>query len=127
MVRPLHPKEREGFNRREFLRRAAMAGVAVPSLSAILAACGSGAESNVAASGGGSASGGENAYGTGGISGAPYPLARPDAPVTWNVNDADMIESNLEPEANATVKALRWPFYLDDGVVKDFEKQYNCH
>ncbi len=124
MVRPLRPKERQSFNRREFLRRAAAAGIAVPSLSAILAACGSGAQTGVQSSAG--SGGTSNQYGTGGISGSPYPLARPDAPVTWNVNDADVIESNLQPEQNATVKALRWPYYLDDGVVKAFEKQYNC-
>ena len=37
-----HPKDRiPPLSRREFLRRAAMTGVAVPSLAAILAACGS--------------------------------------------------------------------------------------
>ena len=43
MVRPLHPKERQVYSRRAFLQRAAAAGIALPSLSAILAACGSGA------------------------------------------------------------------------------------
>ena len=79
-----HPKEREpanGVSRREFLRRAAAAGIAVPSLSAILAACGSGAQTTVGG-GSASASGGSaaaNKFGTGGIAGAPYPLARQDA------------------------------------------------
>ena len=50
MVRPLHPKERQLYSRRAFLQRAALAGIAVPSLSAILAACGSGAQSSVATS-----------------------------------------------------------------------------
>ena len=50
MVRPLHPKERQLYSRRTFLQRAALAGIAVPSLSAILAACGSGAQSSVATS-----------------------------------------------------------------------------
>jgi spermidine/putrescine transport system substrate-binding protein len=125
MVRPLHPEERQGFNRREFLRRAAVAGVAVPSLSAILAACGSGAESNVAASGGGSGSGTANAFGTGGIGGAPYPLARPEAPVTWNIINP-MVASETPPETGATLKVLRWPYYLDNSVVKAFEKKYSC-
>ena len=43
MVRPLHPKERQVYSRRAFLQRAAAAGIALPSMAAILAACGSGA------------------------------------------------------------------------------------
>jgi spermidine/putrescine transport system substrate-binding protein len=124
MVRPLHPKERQSFDRREFLRRAAIAGVAVPSLSAILAACGSGAETSVASSGG-TSSGGQNAFGTGGIPGAVYPLARPDAPVTWNIK-SPVVANGTPPETGATLKVLRWPYYLDDGVVKAFEQKYNC-
>jgi spermidine/putrescine transport system substrate-binding protein len=126
-----HPKERSVRNdlsRREFMRRAAAAGIAVPSLSAILAACGKGAQTSVAspsASGGGSAA--ANPYGTGGIGGAPYPLARPDAPVTWNITaDNPVIASGLQPETNATLKILRWPYYLAKSVVKDFEKKYSC-
>ena len=124
MVRPLHPKERQLYSRRAFLQRAALAGIAVPSLSAILAACGSGAQSSVATS---AASGGSGSqFGTGGISGAAYPLARPDAPVTWNVDDTELIASDLPPEENATVKILRWPYYLAPSVIKSFEKKYSC-
>jgi spermidine/putrescine transport system substrate-binding protein len=124
MVRPLHPKERQSFDRREFLRRAAIAGVAVPSLSAILAACGSGAETSVGSSA--ASGGGQNTFGTGGIGGAPYPLARQEAPVTWNINSSDLIASGTPPETGATLKVLRWPYYLDDGVVKAFEQKYSC-
>jgi spermidine/putrescine transport system substrate-binding protein len=126
MVRPLHPKERQLYSRRAFLQRAAAAGIALPSLSAILAACGSGAQSSVETSGGATGGGGANPYGTGGIGGAAYPLARPDAPVTWNVDEANLIASDLPPEENATVKILRWPYYLAPAVIKSFEKKYNC-
>ncbi|MBA3691217.1 MAG: twin-arginine translocation signal domain-containing protein, partial [Actinobacteria bacterium] len=34
-----HPKERSSVSRREFLRRAGVAGIALPSLAAILASC----------------------------------------------------------------------------------------
>src|SRR6478752_1460165 len=78
MTHPLHPKERPEFSRRAFLQRAAAAGIALPTMSAILAACGSGAASSVQTSAGQTDTG---QFGTGGISGAPYPLARPDAPV----------------------------------------------
>jgi spermidine/putrescine transport system substrate-binding protein len=119
---------RPSMDRRTFLRRAAVAGVAMPSLAAILAACGSGAQNNVATgSSTGSGSGGANPYGTGGIAGAPYPLARLDAPVTWTIQaDNPVIDSGLQPESGATLQVLRWPYYLDDGVVKAFEKKYDC-
>jgi spermidine/putrescine transport system substrate-binding protein len=119
------PEEHPLYSRRAFLQRAAAAGIALPTLSAILAACGSGAESSVQGGTSGSA-GGASAYGTGGISGAPYPLARPEAPVTWNVNQDDVIPSNQQPEQNATLKVLRWPYYLGDDVVDAFKKKYNC-
>jgi spermidine/putrescine transport system substrate-binding protein len=115
-----------GLSRRDFMRRAAAAGVALPSLTAILAACGSGAQTSV---GGNSPSpvGGSNKYGKGGVGGAPYPLARPDAPVTWTIQPGTgPIESGLQPEAGATLQVLRWPYYLDNGVLKGFEKKYNC-
>jgi spermidine/putrescine transport system substrate-binding protein len=125
MVRPLHPKERQVYSRRAFLQRAAAAGIALPSLSAILAACGSGAQSSVATSASSGGAGGSQ-YGTGGIAGAAYPLARPDAPVTWNVDASELIADDLKPEENATVKILRWPYYLAPSVIKSFEKKYSC-
>src|SRR5204862_4024734 len=72
-----------GLNRREFLKRAAATGIAIPSLAAILAACGSGAQTNVSTSQG--AGGGAAKYGSGGIAGGDYPLARQDAPVPWKI------------------------------------------
>ena len=123
-----HPRRLEGphrYARREFLKRAAAAGIALPSLSAILAACGGGAQTGVGGGSTASGSSGTNPYGTGGIAGAPYPLARQEAPVTWNVDPADVTASGQQPESGATLKVLRWPYYLDDGVVKAFEKQYN--
>ena len=128
-----HPKERPvrtDLSRREFMKRAAAAGIAVPSLSAILAACGKGAETappSSSASGGASGSAAANPYGTGGIAGAPYPLARQDAPVTWTITaDNPVIDSGMQPETGATLKVLRWPYYLAPKVAKDFEKQYHC-
>src|SRR5438128_12702518 len=75
--------DRTEFDRREFLRKAGAAGIALPSLSAILAACGS--SSN--APGGGSSSTG-------------LQLARPDHPLTLPITDDNaMIADNLQPEA----------------------------
>jgi len=125
-MHPVHPKalDPRGVSRREFLRRAAMAGVAVPTAAAILAACSSGAQEE---SGGGSPSGssGANQFGTGGVGGAAYPLARLDAPVTWNIPDDNQpIESGLQPEQGATLKYLNWPYYLSPAIVRAFEEKY---
>jgi spermidine/putrescine transport system substrate-binding protein len=101
-----------------------MAGVAMPTLAAILAACSSGAQEEP---GGETSNGatGSNEFGTGGIGGAPYPLARLNAPVTWNIQeDNQPIESGLEPEQGATLKYLNWPFYLSPAIVRAFEEKY---
>jgi len=123
-----HPNDRRArISRRDFLRRAAAAGIAMPSAAAILAACGSGAQQSVSSNNNGSGSGNASQFGTGGISGAPYPLARPDAPVTWKIqSDNQPIASGMQPEKNATLQVLRWPYYLDNGVIKAFEQKYHC-
>jgi len=116
-----------GFSRRELLRRAGLAGIAMPTLAAVLAACGSGAETAVGGNSPSASGGGSNQFGKGGVAGAPYPLARPEAPVTWTIQgDNQPIASGMQPESGATVQVLRWPYYLDDGVVKAFEKKYDC-
>jgi spermidine/putrescine transport system substrate-binding protein len=103
-----------------------MAGVAVPSVGAILAACGSGAqetEGGAATSTTGAT--GENPFGTGGIAGAPYPLARLDAPVTWNVlEDNPPIASGLQPESGATLKIFNWNYYLSKSLMRQFGEQH---
>jgi spermidine/putrescine transport system substrate-binding protein len=113
-----------GLSRREFLRRSAMAGIAVPSLGAILAACGGGAQDTVD-NGGKDATGGENPFGTGGIAGAPYPLARLDAPVTWNIlDDNPPIASDLAPETDTTLKIFNWNYYLSKSLMGQFGDRY---
>ena len=120
MVRPLHPKERPLYSRRAFLRRAAAAGLAVPSLAAILAACGTEPRFTDDTSAEGSP------FGVGGVAGAPYPLARPNAPVTWNVEESRLVPSDAKPEKHATLRILRWPYYLAPSVIKSFEQRYSC-
>lgn len=94
-----HPKQpRTSLSRREFLRRAAAAGIVLPGVSAILAACGAGAQTSVSESPTGATSA-SNKYGTGGVGGAPYPLARQNAPVTWKIQPGnEPIASGLAPE-----------------------------
>jgi len=114
---------RSGLSRREFLRRAGITGVALPSLAAILAACKDSSSSTTVAT----ASGQSNPYGSGGVSGAPYPLARTDAPVTWNISDDNQpIASDLAPEAGATLKIFNWGYYLKPKIMRDFEDTYDC-
>jgi spermidine/putrescine transport system substrate-binding protein len=72
------------MDRREFMRRAAAAGIALPSLAAILAACGSDSSSTA----------------TGSASAAGLQLARPDNPVTLAITDDNPpIADGLSPEA----------------------------
>jgi len=112
-----------GLNRRDFLRRAGATGIAIPTLSAILAACGSGAQETTGGSS--SSSGAKNPYGTGGVSGAPYPLARLDAPVTWNIlDDNPPIDSGLDPETGTTLKIFNWNYYLSKSLMKQFGEQH---
>ena len=126
-MQPVHPKafDPRGLSRREFLRRAGMAGVAMPTLAAILAACSGGAQQEPGGGTTSSGTTGANTFGTGGVAGAPYPLARLDAPVTWNIQDDNQpIESGLEPEHGATLKYLNWPYYLSPALVRAFEEKY---
>jgi spermidine/putrescine transport system substrate-binding protein len=123
-----HPKPRRPLSRREFLRRAGATGIAVPSLAALLAACGSGAQETPGGDGGGGGTGttgGANPFGTGGIAGAPYPLARLDAPVTWNYrDDIPMIDSGLQPETGGTLKIFNWNYYLSKSLMRQFGEQH---
>ena len=102
-----HPKERPTADRREFLRRAAMAGIAVPSLSAILAACRD------------SSTGGSGTTGAGGI-----PLATPDTPVKLPLyDDIPAVADGLEPEAGP-LKVYNWNDYIYKKVIKQFQDEY---
>ena len=103
-----HPKNRRApMSRREFLARAGMAGLAVPSLAAILAACA------------------DNGSGGGNNGGATLQLARPDSPVTLPITDDNPpIGDGLDVEAGP----LRIFGYADYIWKKDrnkFAEQFN--
>ena len=104
----LHPQEfrgRRGISRREFLRRTGATGIALPSLAAILAACG-----------GSSTSGGDGTT-------AP-PIARPDAPVELPLyDDIPPIADDLEPEPGP-LKIYNWNDYVYKKVINKFQDQY---
>lgn len=111
-----HPREgwtgngRRVVNRREFLRRAAAAGIGFPTAAAILAACG-GDDGGVGGEGG---DGGE-----GGVV-----VGRPEAPVTQPLyDDNPAIESGLDPEPGP-LRIFNWADYLWPRVLKDFTAEF---
>jgi spermidine/putrescine transport system substrate-binding protein len=107
-----HPKERPSVSRREFLRKAAAAGIAVPTLSAILAACQDSSTDTASASGG-------TQTGEGGI-----PLARPDAPVELPLyDDIPAIGDGLSQEAGP-LRVYNWNDYIYKKVIKQFQDEY---
>jgi spermidine/putrescine transport system substrate-binding protein len=110
-----HPLERSGrpLGRRDFLKRAGTTAIALPSLAAILAACGKPGSDTA----GGALTG---ATGTG-ATGA-RPLARPDSPVTLPMT-RDPIPSDM-PVESGTLRVYNWADYLYKGVIKGFEDAY---
>ncbi len=107
-----HPIEhRKPLSRREFLRRAGMTGIALPSMTAILAACGS-------SNGGGG--------GGGGSPSAALQLARPDNPVTLPLFDSNPpIADGLSPEAGP-LRIIGYPDYIWNRVLKKFTNQFGA-
>jgi spermidine/putrescine transport system substrate-binding protein len=60
-------------------------------------------------------------------SGWPYPLARQDKPVTWNVfPDNQPIASDLPSEKNATLQIYNWDQYIWKKVVDEFATKFKC-
>jgi len=122
-----HPRERRvppsGLSRRDFLRRSAVAAAATPSLAAILAAC-----TKPGTTPSGSGPSGSNGPGDGKFwpAGSPYPLARQDAPVKWNLWE-DPIPSGQPVEKGATLQIYNWADYINLAVVKKFCQHYNCN
>ena len=103
-----HPKDRpRPIDRRAFLQRAAAAGIALPSMAAILAACGDSGSS------GGDAS-----------ASAALQLARPDNPVTLPITDDNpAIADGLDPEAGP-LKIFGYNDYIWKKVRNGFGDQY---
>lgn len=56
---------------------------------------------------------------------APYPLARPDSPVTLPIKDSNPpIDDGLEPETGGAFKILNYADYMGPGVMKDFGEKH---
>jgi spermidine/putrescine transport system substrate-binding protein len=55
------------------------------------------------------------------------PLPRRDHPVTWPIfTDNTAIKSGLKPETGATLQIYNWVAYINQAVVNNFAKRYNC-
>jgi spermidine/putrescine transport system substrate-binding protein len=109
-----HPelRRRAPLSRREFLRRAGAAGIALPTLSAILAACGG---DDGEATGGGE-----------GTTGTELQLARPDNPVTIPVTDDNPpIADGLDPEAGP-LQVFGYNDYIWKKVRNQFTERYGA-
>jgi spermidine/putrescine transport system substrate-binding protein len=97
--------EQGGISRRQLL--GAGAGLV---LGGMLAGCGSS---------------GTNATATSSSGGVPLP--RQDNPVKWPIfSDNKPIASGLKPETGATLQLYNWVAYINEAVIKNFCKKYNC-
>ena len=69
---------------------------------------------------------GDNGSGGQAVNGAaPYPLARPDSPVTLPIKDSNpAIADGLAPESGGDFKILNYADYMAPGVIKDFGKKH---
>src|SRR5262245_15310469 len=57
---------------------------------------------------------------------APYPLARPDKPVTLPIKDSNPpIEDGLDPESGGTFQILNYSQYMAPAVMKSFGQRHN--
>ena len=97
------------FDRRALLRNAALLGISVPALSALLQAC---ADSPTGTGG------------SGGDSPQAIEIASPDNPVTWDIADDNQpIADGLSPEAGPLL-LYNYADYIGPAVVKSFEEKY---
>ena len=107
-----HPREgwtgdgppRPLMSRRGFLTRTAGAGLAALAGGSLLEAC----APALAGSG-------------------TVPLPRPDNPVRWPVYaDNQPVKTGLPPETGATLQVYNWVAYVNQSVLNNFAKRYNC-
>jgi len=108
-----HPKERPDYSRREFLRRAAATGIAVPSLAAILAACRDSSEPST--TGGNGSATGQTPSGV---------IADLDNPMELPLHDdIPAIEDGLSPEAGP-LRVYNWNDYIYKKVLNQFQEEF---
>jgi spermidine/putrescine transport system substrate-binding protein len=94
------------MSRRQFMTRAAAAGIAVPSMAAFLDACAKASSSTPS-------------------TGLPFPIAAPHSPVKWPIHsDNKPTKSGLTPEQGAVVKIYTYTDYVADDALKSFAAKY---
>ena len=102
-------QDRPAFDRRALLRNAALLGISVPALSALLQACADSPTSSGNGGGGGAAA---------------IKIASPDNPVTWDIADDNQpIADGLQPEKGPLL-LYNYADYIGPAVVKSFEEKY---
>ena len=106
------PNAQADISRRGFLRRGAGAGL-------LLGAGATGASSLLAAC---------SSASSGSAGPTTIPLPRPHNRVTWPIfADNKPIKSGLQPEQGATLEIYNWVSYINEAVIKNFCKKYNCN
>ena len=104
---------RSGVSRRSVLK-GAFAGVTLPTLDALLAACSGG-------SGGGGGAGGAAQSAS-----SSDKIPSPDNPIRWELSKTHpIIDSGQTPQAGSTLRIYNYADYLSPRVLKDFEKKYD--
>ncbi len=114
----MHPREgwteggirrRPAPEERAISRRQLLAAGAGLTLGGMLAGCGSAL----------------NSIGTAGHDHIPLP--RQDNPIKWPIfSDNKPIASGLAPEKGATLQIYNWVAYINEAVINDFCKKYDC-
>src|SRR5690242_3960329 len=100
-------RPRPQLARRDVLLGALWAGLGIGA-APLLAACGNNASSSLSANGG-----------------APYPLARPDHPVTLTIKSSNPpIKDGLPAETGGTFQILNYADYMAPAVMKAFGKKH---
>jgi len=105
-----HPMERRSreITRRDFLRRSAATGIALPSMAAILAACGGSANPDT----------------NGGVNSGGVQLARPDQPVVLPLYDGLTAIADAQKPEPGPLKIYNWNDYIYKKVLNKFQDQY---
>ncbi len=71
--------------------------------------------------------GGSGSSASGAASSGGVPLPRPYNPVKWPIfSDNKAIASGLAPEKGATLQIYNWVAYINESVIKNFCKKYDC-
>jgi spermidine/putrescine transport system substrate-binding protein len=115
----MHP--REGWSEGGIRRRPALEDAAISRRQLLGAGAGLALAGLVAGCGGSSS----NAAPPTGAHGVLLP--RQNAPVKWPIySDNKPIASGLAPEKGATLQLYNWVAYINEAVLKNFCKKYNC-